>query len=112
MIPYNKILVDDTIYIIHSNPYIVLEYDVLQKVYKDGQDRLKLLGGGLTFEIEYCMVEGVYIDKDEATADMLVIIKDKVDELIIDLTDNHIKDYYQLDKMLEFSKNKFPEKFI
>jgi len=113
MLLFKDIEKDNIIYIVESTPFVVLEMTVISKHQKDGVDRLRLSNSDLSFEIDYdTMSETVFIDKSEAEATVIKHISDEVNIYIDVLSDGAIKDYYDLDIIIEKFKKEFPEKFI
>jgi len=111
MISYKSINTGDTIYMLETSS--VLEFKVIGKFITDNQQRLKLEGSDLTFEVEFNDVEGgTYFDIEEANATAMKYICDKVNELVKDLSNEDMEDYVDLNNSLEKYRDLFPELFI
>lgn len=112
MLNYDSVIVGETIFMIETGP-VVLEMIVLDKFLKDGEERLKLKGSDLTFEINFSDINAdTFSDKDEAGAHAIKHIFDAANDLIKELSENNMNDYYDVEVELEKYKELFPEIFI
>lgn len=112
MIDYGELKVGEIVYMIETGP-VILELEVLGLLHVDGEDRIKVKGPDLTFEVTYNDVgRNTFFNYEEAKAHAIKHIYVQVNELIQSVTENGLNDYYDLDKEVEESKKLFPEIFI
>ncbi len=112
MLNYEKIKVGNIIYLIETGPTILC-MEILEKSFKDGEDRVKLKSPDLTFEIDFNDIKNnSYVDKDEAEANAIKHLFLEVNKLISTLSENELHDYYDLELKVEKYKELFPELYI
>jgi len=113
MLLYNDIKIGNTIYIIEISPSVVLKLEVIGKVIKNNEERLRLQNTDLSFEVNYNEIsETVFATEEEASAVVFKKIYDETNIFIEELSDGLLSNYYELEERLKEAKISFPEKFI
>ena len=111
MIELKEINTGDSIFMLETNT--VLEFEILDIFVEDDEQRLKLKGIDLTFEVSLSNINiDTFLDKEEAIATSVKYICDDVNKLIRDLSDEEMTDYVDLNSKLEKYRDLFPELFI
>jgi len=109
---FEELKVGDDIYIIETNPYSLIKFEII-KIIKSSRN-IKLKGDDLTFEISFdgSNIEYSFKDRDKAQATLLRLIQDHLNHILKSSTDNLISNYIELNEMINTAKIKYPEIFI
>ena len=112
MIYYDSLDVGDIIHSIETTSHIVT-LEITNKLIVGGTKRLGVRTPDLIFEINFeDICEDSYMSFEEAKAHSIKQLLIAVNNLIIELTDNKIVDYYGLEEEVLKYKEEFPELFI
>lgn len=114
MVDFNKLHVDEIIYIIDFDPVSILELKITDIGYNDDyKKRIKVFNDDLSFEIDYEDIKDrLFTNKDHAYSLAIKYIFDETNKYIRKITDSLFKDYFELDEALEKYKQIYPEIFI
>ena len=111
---FEQLKPNDNLYIVDTEKITFLSLEVVE-IFIDSENnqRLKLRNPEITFEIEFDEIsDKVYLDKEEARANLVRAIFDLTNKYIKDLTDGFYTDYFELDKGVEKYKNIHPDLFV
>ena len=111
MMKVKEIIIGTSIFMVETST--VLEFEIIDFLVADDIHRLKLKGDDLTFEVDFNDVfKNIYFDKNEALTVAIKCIRDSVNTLVRELSNNEVIDYIELDRELEKYKELFPEHFV
>ena len=114
MVDFGNLEVGLIVYIIDDNPITILELKILSFGYsEENTKRMRVANKDLSFEVDFEKIqESLFTDEETAMAYATKIIIKDTNDFISNLTDGFVKDYFDLDKMVEKYKITHPELFI